>query len=84
MSTVTLPSLLPLLKLSRDMAEEELTSLASDRRRNLLSLLESFFVNLSTVKHWMVSVQSPFKMKRLRLLQVKEREREKNKRKLMD
>ena len=74
MSTVTLPSLLPLLKLSRETAEVELISLASDRRR-LLSLLKSFFVNLSTAKHWIVSVQSPFMMNRLRLLQVKEQGR---------
>ena len=67
-STVTLPSLLPLLKLLRETAEELLLpSLVSDRRR-LLSLLESFLVNLSTVKHCMPFVQSPRKMNRFRLL----------------
>lgn len=51
-STVTLPSLLPLLKLSSETAEAEvaLNSLASDLRR-FESLLDSFLVNLSTVKH---------------------------------
>ena len=75
-STVTLPSLLPLLKLLRETAEELLLpSLASDRRR-LLSLLESFLENLSTVKHWMPFVQSPLKMNRLRLLWSKREESE--------
>lgn len=75
-STVTLPSLLPLLKLLRETAEELLLpSLVSDRRR-LLSLLESFLVNLSTVKHWMPFVQSPRKMNRFRLLWSRREESE--------
>lgn len=68
-STVTLPSLLPLLKLSSETAEAEvaLNSLASDLRR-FESLLDSFLVNLSTVKHWIVFVQSPLMINRFRLL----------------
>ena len=74
-STVALPSLLPLLKLSRDAAEVESlasASLAPSDRRRLDSRLKSFLLNLSTAKHWILSVQSPLMMKRFRLLSNKE------------
>ena len=68
-STLTLPPLLPLLKLSREVADAKLFSLPSDRRL-LLSRLDSFLVILSTVKHWMQSVQSPRRMNRFLLLRI--------------
>ena len=71
MSTLTLPPLLPLLKLSRELADAKLVSLVSDRRR-LLSFLDSFLVNLSTVKHWIESVQSPRNRNRFLLLRFEE------------
>ena len=71
MSTLTLPPLLPLLKLSREVADAKLFSLPSDRRL-LVSRFDSFLVILSTVKHWIQSVQSPRRMNRFLLLQNEE------------